>query len=193
MKETVKFFTIFCMAWGLFSCGGDDGEVGPQGPQGNQGPQGIQGEAGTANVTYSDWMSVNYLSGGAQQNNIMGLEIFKGSEFNLDTDVALVYGRKNSGTNAGVYALPFSLNSQSEYYYYVLAEGTGGTHLQVRVTTTDGGTNLFTYFDEYRYVVIPGGTAASAKSSTKGGISQAAPDYTKMNYGEIAKLFNISE
>ncbi|MGG8495836.1 hypothetical protein ACQY1Q_05430 [Tenacibaculum sp. TC6] len=196
MKKIAKILTVALMVFGMISCSGDDGEIGPQGPQGeqgvqgDQGTQGEQGEPGTANVIYSAWMPVNFLVGGAQQTNLMGLDVFNSSEFNIDTDVALVYGRRNSGANAGVYTLPFTLHSQNEYYYYVLAEVTGGIGLQLRVTTTDGGSNLFTFFDEYRYVIIPGGVAASGKSSSKGGV-QSTIDYTKMTYEEITQLFNI--
>ena len=193
---TIKILAIATVAL-IWSCSpedGEDGTIGPQGPQGEQGvagqqgpqgEQGEQGETGTANVIYSDWIPADYLLDGAQETNLMGLEVFSGTELNPVTDVVLVYGRRDADSGEdGIYTLPFILASQDEYYGYGLFDVTGGTGLQVRVNTLDGGTNLFTFFTEYRYVIIPGGIPSSGKS---------AVDYSKMGYYEVIEQFNIPE
>ena len=205
--KTLKFlFNALIITALVIGCSpedGEDGAIGPQGPQGEQGPQGPQGEPGqdgqdgaqgeqgeqgepgTANVIYSDWIPVDYILNGAQETNLMGLEVFSSSELDPITDVVLVYGQRDADSaDDGIYPLPFILASQDEYYGYGLFDVTGGTGLQARVNTLDGGTNVFTFFTEYRYVVIPGGNPASGKSSV---------DYTKMSYEEITQLFNIPE
>ena len=196
MKATTKFttslFTIIFIASLLIACSkdGQDGAIGPQGTQGEQGaageegPKGDQGETGTANIIYSDWIPTNYVLSGVQSDNLMGLEVFNASELNPLTDVVLVYGQRNTDdlTN-GIYPLPYILSSQNEYYGFGLFEVTGGTGLQVRVSNTENGTNLFTFFTEYRFVIIPGGVSASGKSVKK--------NYEKMTYQEIITHFNI--
>ncbi|KAG1649004.1 hypothetical protein GQR58_029381 [Nymphon striatum] len=85
---------------------GQDGATGPSGPQGEQGvtgadgEQGEQGETGTANVIFSDWITVDYLLDGALESNLQGLEDIHESELNRDTDVVLVYGQRDNGSLA---------------------------------------------------------------------------------------------
>ncbi len=191
MKFTKRFFSVLFIAGLMMACSkdGQDGAVGPQGAQGEQGAAGAQGEqgnTGTANVISSDWIPMNFISPGAQQSNVMWLDTFSSKELNPATDVVLVYGQRDTdGDNNGVYPLPFILATQDEYYGYGLfGAKPSGTGIQVRVNSLDGGVNLFTFFTEYRYVIIPGGNPASSKSSV---------DYTKMTYEEIAELFNIKD
>jgi hypothetical protein len=67
-----------------------------------------------------------------------------------------------------------------------LSEGVGFIALYVEALNTVGGTNLFTYFDDYRYVIVPGGVSTSGKSAS-------ATDFTKMSYDELIAYFNIPE
>lgn len=164
---------------------GEDGAVGPQGEQGEQGPQGEQGEPGTTNVIYSEWIVRAFLWGGAQAENEQALNIFSQNEFNPATDAVLVYGRRDNAEAFEIHSLPFLHSSQNEYYGFGYFSATGNsTSLRVIASTTDGGTNAFTYFDFFRYVVIPGGLASTDKSSSN-------MDYTKMSYEEIIHHFNI--
>lgn len=196
MKKELKIAKLLLLSLFIFSCSGEDGDVGPagpagsqgeQGPQGDQGAQGDQGDPGTANVVYSDWFERDFIVAGAAESNIMGLSVLSENELNPDTDLVLVYGRRTSGGNDtnGVYVLPYILYSQDEHYGFGFFDATGGTSIQVRVNTTDGGTNLFTFFDDFRYIVVPGGQVAS-----KG---ESAIDYQSMPYAEIIKIFNIEE
>lgn len=166
---------------------GEQGPAGPAGPQGEQGAQGEQGEPGTANVIYSDWIASEFGSLAAAEESEQLLVSFSVAEFNNENDVLLVYGRREINIISNeVYQLPFDLISQNEIYRYRLSEGSGFTALYVEALTTDGGTNIFTHFDDYRYVIIPGGVSTSGKSGS--GI-----DFTKMSYEEIVAHFNIPE
>ena len=170
---------------------GDDGAIGPQGPQGEQGPagaqgdQGEQGDTGTANVIYSDWIPRSFETAGASETNQQLLASFNGAEFNLNEDVLLVFGRREINTIISeVNQLPYVLSSQQEFYGFEVSSFTGGSALRIQVATFDGGTNLFTFFEDFRYVIIPGGVATTSKSSV---------DYTKMSYEELVELFNIQD
>lgn len=194
----VLFITAISMALAT-SCSpedGEDGAIGPQGEQGiqgeqgeqgEQGPQGEQGEPGTANVIYSDWIASEFGSFAAAEQSEQLLVSLGLGEFNISNDLLLVYGRREiSAVSNNVYQLPFDLISQNEKYRYRLSEGTGFIALHVEALNTAGGTNLFTYFDDFRYVIIPGGASTSGKSAS-------AMDFTKMSYEEIVEYFNISE
>lgn len=197
MKKALKIGKLLLLSLFLFSCSGEDGDTGPIGPQGQQGPQGDQGpqgeqgdqgDPGSANVIYSEWFQRDFLVDAAAESNIMGLSVLNDSEFNPDTDLVLVYGRKTTGSNEanyGVYILPYILYSQNEYYGFGLFDITGGTGIQIRVNTTNGSTNLFTFFDDFRYIVVPGGQLAS-----KG---ESKIDYQSMPYSEVIKILNIKE
>ena len=193
MKFTKQVFSLLFIASLLFACSKEDGQDGAIGPAGAQGEQGVagtdgadgaQGETGTANVIFSDWIPVDYLLPGALESNLQGLGTFTESELNRATDVVLVYGQRDTeSATDGVYALPYILASQDEYYSFMLADASStSTSLRATVNTLDGGTNLFNFFQQYRYMIIPGGVSDSGKSSL---------DYSKMSYEEVAAHFGI--
>lgn len=189
-----------CGALVLVSCSAEDGATGPAGPagpQGEQGPagadgqdgaQGEQGEPGTANVIYSDWITRDFETGGASETNEQLLETFGLTDFNLNEDVLLVYGRReiNALVNV-VHQLPYTHTSQQEYYTFSVANFIGGSSLRILASTLDGGTNLFTYFGEFRYVIIPGGTPVTDPAS------KSYKDWSNMSYKEVADYFGITE
>lgn len=184
--KLVKVITLFMLTVFMVACSGEDGAMGPAGPKGEQGPQGAagpQGETGTANVIHSDWVERNFLSPGAQSENLQGLKVFNTSEFNPDQDAIFVYGKRGTGSSAEYHQLPYYLISQDEWYGFGIYKVTGGLGLQIRVKTTDGGSNVFTFFTHFRYVVIPGGVAASKNGKSL--------NYSEMSYEELAKHFNI--
>ena len=71
---------------------------------------------------------------------------------------------------------------QNEYYTFGLFEGTNETGIQVRVSSTDSGTKVFTFFMEYRYVIIKSSQSISARQKS---------EYAKMSFNEIKEKFNI--
>lgn len=202
MKFAKQVFSLIFLVSLFLACSkedGQDGAIGPAGPQGEQGitgangadgmdgEQGEQGETGTANVLFSDWIASEFNGISAAELSEQLLVSLGLSDFNTDQDLMMIYGRHSvNALNFDILQLPYELTSQNEIYRYRLSEGSGFTALYIENTTTDGGTNLFTYFDDYRYIIIPGGNATSGKSSN-------SIDYTKMSYKEIVTHLNISE
>lgn len=167
---------------------GPQGEQGPQGPQGDQGDQGEQGETGTANVIYSDWIDSEL------DNNI----IATGAGFDIDAPdltqeiidegVVLVFGRNIPGIGSpDVFQLPFITGSN--FYSFRVEDA---EVLRITVASIDGTSVGSPFFEDYRYVIIPGGQPATGTGP--GGIGTSRElDFTKMTYDEIVELFNISE
>jgi len=195
MKFTKQVCSLLFISSLLFACSKDDGQdgaTGPAGPQGEQGvagqdgAQGEQGDTGTANVIYSDWIPSEFSGMAAASTAEQLLVSLSVVEFNLNTDIVLVYGRRSiNALLFDVHPLPFTLPSQNEQYRYRLSQGNGFTALRASHTNLAGGVNIFTFFSDYKYVVIPGGISSSGKVSSK--------DYSKMTYEEIVEHFNIPE
>ncbi|MGD1840285.1 MAG: hypothetical protein ACFB0B_05225 [Thermonemataceae bacterium] len=183
MKKMGQLFCL-CLLVSLFACSdGDDGEVGPQGEQGEQGSE---GPAGTANVIYSDWIESEL--GDDTQSPRDGFDIgeLSSDEYNIETDLLLVYGRRLTFGVNGIYPLPH-LDITGDHFYSFLYN-TMGNVLTVEVSTTDSTPVDGGFFDEFRYVIIPGGVPAGGDNAR--GLQ---PDYQNMSYEEIATLFNIPE
>lgn len=201
MKFTKRLFSLLFIASLLLACSkedGQDGATGPAGPQGEQGAtgtegvegvegaEGEQGETGTANVIYSDWIASEFGSIFAAQQSEQLLVTLGLNDFNTAQDVMVVYGRhENNALSDDILQLPFELFSQNEVYRYRLTSGNGFIALYADAASSDGGNKLFTYFNDYRYIIIPGGNSTSGKS--------ANIDYTKMSYEEVIEAFNITE
>lgn len=157
------------------------GENGTDGSDGADGADGQQGETGTANVIYSDWIASDFPT--TINNTFDQWEIFAPelTQEIHDTGVILVYAR--IGTL--IYKLPdsFFVSIQEHWNFRLL--DTNDTLIAIRVHSIDGS-NIGTPFlnGDFRYVIIPGGAAASGKSSM---------DYTKMSYEEITAHFGIPE
>jgi len=190
MKNVMKYTVILFISVLIFSCEGEDGAVGPQGEQGIQGelgPQGEQGETGTANVIYSDWIPNGFATGGGLNQKIFTLaseQEITDLGVNLDTSVVMVYAR-GEGVLAAIgleaVPLPYENRSENQLYTYDISNG----RIRALGVVIGGGDNDFDFFEDYRYVIIPGGQGvgqAGAKSTI---------DYKSMSYKEIAALFDI--
>lgn len=184
MTVTNRFFGLLIMASLLFACSAEDGEdgaIGPQGPAGAQGPagdQGEQGELGTANVIYSDWIPSGIPTNILSNQAAFDVDALLLTDEIINSGVILVYGRFSPSL---VYGLPATFNSGvfNETHFF-RTEGVG--KFSIRINSLDGSNIVERLFNDYRYVLIPGGVL-SGKSVTA--------DYAKMTYDEITKLFNI--
>ncbi|WP_236262832.1 collagen-like protein [Aggregatimonas sangjinii] len=185
---------------------GEQGEPGPQGadgvdgeaqgvpgPQGEQGPPGTdgvdgadgqdgeQGEPGTANVIYSDWIPSEFpdpINDTFDQWEIFAPELTQEIH---DTGVILVYAR--IGTL--IHQLPDSFFTGVQEHWNFRLLDINDDLIAIRVHSINGSNIGTPYLNgDFRYVIIPGGISASAKSSL---------DYTKMSYEEIAERFNIPD
>lgn len=218
ITNLVKGMMIVMLSVLMFSCSdGEDGAIGPagqdgvngvdgangtggndgaNGTDGTDGQNGEDGPSGTANVIYSDWIARDFETNVAAETNQQLLTSFNLAEFNLNEDVILVYGRREVNIIVSeIKLLPYILASQSEFYTFEVSSFSGGSSLRIEVSTLDGGTNLFTFFDDFRYVIIPGGVLTSSSVASDGlePGSKSAKDYKNMSYKEITTLFNIPE
>lgn len=197
MKFTKQLFSLIFVASLLFACSkedGQDGAIGPVGAQGEQGvvgtdgadgTQGEQGETGTANVIFSDWVAENFFNPNPSEINAMQLNEFSSGEFNIATDVILVYGGNNIFSNYEVFQLPYIRNLNVQYGFELLGNADENiTTLNITGSTLDGSSANYSYFDFFRYIIIPGGNSTSGKSTI---------DYTKMTYEEVAAHFEIED
>lgn len=193
-----KLLSVFVAMLIFASCSkdGEDGAVGPQGPQGEQGPagpqgdagadgaQGEQGDPGTANVMYSEWIQADFLNPNAATSNIMGLDVLSPGEYNKDTDLIMVYGANDINGDYEIFQLPYTYNENVVFGFGLYgSETTGNTSLQIRTYTIDGSSVNFSYFDYYRFIIIPGGTPFAGKVATQ--------DFSRMSYEEVTDYFHI--
>lgn len=159
---TASMFLMACSKEGDTGTPGEQGEPGPAGPQGPQGPPGAKGADGTANVYYSDWLSVTYnevlvddddnpLAFQATINapKIVDSILHKGS--------VIVYINFGTAQTPSINSIPltdwifgFWINANIELGKIVLQSSE-----QVNTTTTAP-----IYF-QYRYVIIPGGKSVN--------------------------------
>lgn len=203
MKFTKQLFSVLFIASMLFACSPDDGRDGATGSKGEQGEpgeagaDGAQGDTGTANVIYSDWIVRDFDIAVASETNQQLIATLGLNDIDFDEDVLLVYGRNEVNVLVSeVYQLPYILASQQEYYGFNISSFNGGYSLRIQVSTLDGGSNLFTFFDDFRYVIIPGGNPVSSNrngNSESTGSKSSGLDYTTMTYQEIIDHFNIPD
>ncbi|MEC7264977.1 MAG: hypothetical protein VXW38_14655, partial [Bacteroidota bacterium] len=159
---------------------GEDGATGPQGIQGEQGPagnqgaqgeQGEQGETGTANVIYSDWIPSGFDSPITDTNAsfvIQNVEELT-DEVKANGYIA-VYGKYTSIYTI-IEPLPKSIfGLRMQHYDFQINDL--NQNINIWITSIDGSDIEIPIYDDYRYIIIPGGTP-----STSG---KGAVDYSKM-------------
>ncbi|MEL6975616.1 MAG: hypothetical protein AAGL29_09520 [Bacteroidota bacterium] len=194
-QSAAFLFSLFLLA----SCSGEDGEMGVQGPQGEQGPQGVQGEqgpqgdqgeqgeTGTANVIYSEWIDSEF------DNNV----IATGVGFDIDVPdltqeivnqgVVLVFGRNLPGLSSpDIMQLPFVTGGN--FYSFRIEDP---EVLRITIASLDGSSVGTPFFEDYRYIIIPGGQPADTGDTIT--IKGEQLDYSKMSYQEIITHFGIAE
>ncbi|WP_343667423.1 collagen-like protein [Chitinophaga sp.] len=146
-----------------------EGKTGPQGETGATGPAGPagpKGDDGTANVIYSDWLTVAFLPDTIHNTDgtidtlgyYADIDIPKLDETLISTGEMKVYLNLGSPVDPVVTALPY-LNLYSGWNI-MATFFTGGVELYANGdagTWTDGSNNKRW---QYRYVLVPGGTAA---------------------------------
>ena len=180
-----RFFGLLIIASLIFACSAEDGEdgaIGPAGPQGAQGPigpEGEKGDTGSANVIYSAWIPTTLPDPINATTAIFNMPAPGLTAEIRDTGVILVYGR--AFTN-DVYQLPATFNSVgfNESHYYRIDQT---EEISMRINSIDGANIGARLFDDYRYILIPGGVPDGGKSAPR--------DYHKMTYKQVMELFDI--
>lgn len=199
-RSLFSIITVFFLgALFMVSCSAEDGETGPAGPAGPEGPQGVQGEQGpqgdqgeqgdpgTANVIYSDWIPIDFPPGGGLLQKVLTLaseQEITDLGVDLETSSVLVYGRGDVLIFSGieVFPLPFSTGANIRYTYMI-----DGGEINLVGLAPPGENNDFDIFDDYRYVIIPGGQPATEEAS------KSPIDFSKLSYQQLIDLFAIPE
>lgn len=205
MKFTFKtpFYLLVALPLFFASCT-KEGPAGPAGPQGPAGPtgaagaagaQGAQGEPGTANVIYSAWLDVAYQPGDTATNPTTGkldtlnyralIPAPQLVDSILNTGSIKVYWNAGSETDTSgsfVVALPFNDLLVSGILTNVyFSNGAISLVSNADLTTyTENGNR----YSQFRYVLIPGGTAAGRNA--KGTINWN-------NYAQVKKYLGLKD
>lgn len=166
----IIMFTLFTCSFTLVSCSKtEDGAIGP---------------TGTANVIYSNWASAPASTPITIDGTNGTTALIAATELNqdiLDNGTVLVYGKFATT----VFLLPYvsyaggSANTLTFFpelknirLFRFKHDGTGG----VSIST----------FVAFRYILIPGGTAAATGK-------QVQPNFKKMSYAEVCHYLHIPE
>lgn len=169
---------------------GQDGAMGPQGIQGEQGqtgPQGEQGETGetgTANVIYSDWIPSGFESPIADTHASFPIQNVEGLTDEIKANGYIsVYGRYTTAYTI-IEPLPKSIfGLRMQHYDFQINDL--NQNINIWITSIDGSDIEIPIYDDYRYIIIPGGTPSTSGKS--------AMDYSKMSYEQLVSLFHIPE
>lgn len=179
------FRTSYCLLLALplfFASCSKEGPAGPQGPAGPAGPtgaagaagtQGAQGNPGTANVIYSNWLDVGFRADTATNTTTGRLDTLGYSatipalqlvDSILDKGDIKVYWNAGSETDTSgsfVLALPFNDLLVSGILTNVyFSRNTISLYANADLSTyTENGNR----YSQFRYILIPGGTAAGRK------------------------------
>ena len=211
MKIATRLFLIFFTLLFLAGCSkdGEDGAIGPQGPQGEQGPagpagadgadgedgaqgdQGEQGDPGTANVMYSEWIDTEFGNSIATSAASFTIDAPEIDADMLNFGTILVFGRRadilpGPIVDIRVYQLPIVFGAARQQSYFFVA--TNDEEIIISVHANEEGESVGDgdFLEQYRYVLIPGGTPTSAKFSN-------SEELSAMSYEEIQELFEIQD
>ncbi len=177
-KLTLQIATVVLLAVTvtISSCSkegpmGATGPQGPTGPAGAQGASGPQGEPGTANVIYSEWLDVTFEP--ATDNNSGDTVIWFAEIPAPQLDVAMltngeikVYFNGGAPDDPAVFPLPlfdaYALTGVQNINVYFTNGFITLYSTDDASTFTDQGVKVW----QYRYILIPGETAAGRKKAT---------------------------
>lgn len=193
MKFSKTIFTLLLVAISTISCSSDDGTDGINGKDGLNGKDGVDGKTGaagaigatgatgTANVIYSAWLTapaavaetIDGTSGMSTSINAPEL-----SEDILAKGTILVYVSFGTGT----YTLPYT-STAGGFVNTITAISTAKKIKLFRFRHDAGGTVNLPVSLSWRYILIPGGVAATTKI--------AKTDYSKLSYEEVCARFNV--
>ncbi len=178
MKTITRIFAMMAVMSAVIfmdACKGEKGDVGPAGvagvagPTGANGAVGAKGDPGTANVFYSDWITVSFTGSGTSGTAYTGvITAPKVTQDILDKGIVLSYYT----IGGSVYSVNASLiNSYSLIQQLSLGKITYLSNLNYNST-------------KFRYVIIPGGISIGAGR-------KAALE--SMSYEEVKTLYNLPD
>lgn len=149
---------------GLSACSGEDGMDGEEGAQGIQGIQGPIGEKGVGPVIYSDWFDAPFpdeLPLGYSSFKVIAPSI---TEAIMNEGTVMVYGRDfdpdDDDDFTNIQILPVIHNRvKLEYGFSIEAIA------ELTIYVRRDGLNPTNYYNQFRYVIIPGSVASQGQLS----------------------------
>lgn len=185
-----KFFMLLlCVVIAFTSCKkgdtGPQGDPGTTGAQGPAGPQGPQGETGTANVIYSAWLDVTYDADTIKTGSVIDtLGYFAEIDApKLDSGILAkgemkVYINLGTAANPAVAPLPYFDIYTGISISPTFLLNSIFLYADINASTVTQGGNTFL---QYRYILIPGGTAGQYKET----------DWN--DYNQVKKVLGLTE
>ena len=178
MRIFKTIFTFFLLIITI-SCSSDDGTDGVNGVDGAPGP------AGTANVIYSGWLNApagtpETIDGTSGLSTSIAVPQLTADIMAKGT--VLVYMSFGSGTN--IYTLPYTSTAGGSANTITAIASLNNIKLFRFKHANDGTTVALPASLNWRYILIPGGAAATTAKMAK-------QDYSKMSYEEVCAAFNI--
>lgn len=167
----ISYVLLMVAAISFASCS-KDGTEGPKGEQGDQGapgpagPGGAQGEPGTANVIYSGWLDVAFeavVEAGDTVAFDAVIAVPKLTQEMLNTGEIKVYFNVGSAAESIVFPLPMT-----DLFYGLLISARFYPNEIYMMANFDASTGLDENnqkVQQFRYILIPGGTAARTSKS----------------------------
>jgi hypothetical protein len=141
------------------------------------GKDGKDGNVGTANVIYSDWITVN---GTQTEGSWAGMiPAPKITQEIMDKGVILVFNKYFDS----IYPLPYSSTNEANEIIFTTPI------INLSQIFVVANYDAFSKQDTYRYVIIPGGVSSGANRMINS--SNNIIDYKKMSYQEICLAFDI--
>lgn len=184
MKILKPIFAILLITLLNISCSSDDGIDGKDGVNGVDGQTGATGATGTANVIYSAWITaptavaetIDGTSGMSTSINAPEL-----TADILSKGTILVYVSFGTGT----FTIPYTSTAGGSVNTITAISTLQKIKLFRFKHSQEGTVNLPTSLS-WRYILIPGGVAATTGKAAK-------IDYSKMSYEEVCAHFNIQQ
>ncbi|QJB32636.1 hypothetical protein HF329_15430 [Chitinophaga oryzae] len=182
LLHSLPFLLLIATAVLLTASCSKDGDPGPAGQQGQKGdkgdkgdpgpggPGGPQGEPGTANVIYSDWLDIAYKpdtvhTAGGRVDTIGYFAFAAAAKLTADIlnkGEVKVYINFTGAADPTITSLPYT-EPDGVFIRYVAYQQTLEFYSNINAGTFTDNTGAKRL--QYRYILIPGGTAAR-KSNT---------------------------
>jgi hypothetical protein len=185
------FYLLLALPLFFASCAkqGPVGPAGPAGPQGTPGAagatgtQGSQGNPGTANVIYSNWLDVAY-TGSDSTGWTAEIPVPQLVDSILNNGEIKVYF--NAGSDSAGSQAIFPLPIYDAFYFGIIINPLFTPQKITLVASGDASsvTDNGNHYFQYRYILIPGGTAAGRKPN--GGVNWN-------NYAEVKKYLGLKD
>jgi hypothetical protein len=166
MLLAVSLMYVACSKEGPTGPQGEPGPAGANGGAGPAGPQGEKGDTGTANVIYSDWLDVVFEADTFRNAGVLDtLGYFAGIDAPKLDQTILTTGEMKVYVNLGTAAAP---NVVPLPYYDVYSNVNNNVNFLAGTIALYSNLDPSTFIDsdsgdkiqQYRYILIPGGTNA---------------------------------